>query len=361
MAEERREFQRVGIESPLPVLLDGAADGVVLDLCQGGFGVSEFTARASSEVIPFAFNLPEGTGRIRGTAQMVWKSDSGNRAGLHFVELSEPSREQLLRWLSARAWTMKLDGQETNYPEPADASSVANQVSQTPADSAPVNSPAGKGDGWALPPMSPTLGAQFESNEPDLVAGASTPSAGSTRTVGIAVAVVLLASGIGFFVFSSRGMHAKVQAKDSMSASAPAPAQPTTTNPASPALPTIASSAVSTQPAIPAGPAAPTAPAAHVSASATRTTTLPTAAAHAGHSGFVLQVGAMTHEAYADSLVKDLQQKNLPAFVFRREGDNFYRVAVGPFNDTESSTKFKDALEKQGLKPFQRPWSPEQH
>ena len=74
----------------------------------------------------------------------------------------------------------------------------------------------------------------------------------------------------------------------------------------------------------------------------------------------IVQVGAMTHEAYADALVKDLKQKNLPAFVFRREGDNFYRVAVGPFTDSGSPTQVKGELEKQGFKPFLRTWSPNQ-
>ena len=68
----------------------------------------------------------------------------------------------------------------------------------------------------------------------------------------------------------------------------------------------------------------------------------------------------MTHEAYADALAKNLKQKNLPAFVFRREGDSFYRVAVGPFTDGKSPAKMKGELEKQGYKPFLRPWAPNQ-
>jgi SPOR domain/PilZ domain len=327
MAEERRQFQRVAVELPLPVLLDGAADGVVVDLCEGGFGVSELTARTAGDVIPFAFNLPEGPGRIRGKAQIAWKSEPGNRTGLQFVELSDPSREQLLRWLSTRAWTMRLDGMERECPEPpvAVGDATAPQLPIHAADAAPKREPRETNDAWALPPIPSALGAKFDPHEPELVAGASTPSAGSTRIVGIALGIVLLASGLGFLVSSSRGMRAKVQAKDS------APAQSAATNFAEPAPPAIAAPAIA-----------------------------PPATARPADSGFVLQVGAMTHEAYADELVKGLQQKKLPAFVFRREGDDFYRVAVGPYRQGESSEKVKADLEKQGLKPFLRAWAPEQ-
>jgi len=78
-----------------------------------------------------------------------------------------------------------------------------------------------------------------------------------------------------------------------------------------------------------------------------------------GDPGMVLQVGAMKLEDNADSLARELQKKNLPAFVFRHGSDRLYRVAVGPFSDQQATEKAKSSLEKQGLKPILRRWLPE--
>ena len=78
-----------------------------------------------------------------------------------------------------------------------------------------------------------------------------------------------------------------------------------------------------------------------------------------GDPGIVLQVGAMKLEDNADSLARELQKKNLPAFVFRHGSDRLYRVAVGPFSDQQATEKAKGSLEKQGLKPILRRWLPE--
>ena len=67
----------------------------------------------------------------------------------------------------------------------------------------------------------------------------------------------------------------------------------------------------------------------------------------------------MTHEDNADALAVDLQQRNFPAFVYRRGTDRFYRVAVGPYSDEDSPVRVKGELEKQGLKAFLRRWVPE--
>jgi SPOR domain/Methyltransferase domain/PilZ domain len=75
--------------------------------------------------------------------------------------------------------------------------------------------------------------------------------------------------------------------------------------------------------------------------------------------GFVLQVGAMAHEESADELVAALQQRNFPAFVFKRGADRFYRVAVGPYSDADSTVAVKNRLEKQGFETLLRHWAPE--
>jgi cell division septation protein DedD len=78
-----------------------------------------------------------------------------------------------------------------------------------------------------------------------------------------------------------------------------------------------------------------------------------------GNSAMVLQVGAMRLEDNANTLARDLQKKNMPAFVFRHDSDRLYRVAVGPYSDEQATVKAKSSLEKQGLKPILRRWLPE--
>jgi hypothetical protein len=75
--------------------------------------------------------------------------------------------------------------------------------------------------------------------------------------------------------------------------------------------------------------------------------------------GFVLQVGAMGEEANADALSNELRKKNFSAFVYHRDGDRFYRVAVGPYTDQGAAARIKADLEQEGYKPILRPWTPQ--
>jgi cell division septation protein DedD len=67
----------------------------------------------------------------------------------------------------------------------------------------------------------------------------------------------------------------------------------------------------------------------------------------------------LTHEANADGLSETLQDNNFPAFVFKRNTDRFYKVAVGSFADAESAAEVKRKLEERGFKAILLRWSPE--
>ena len=75
-------------------------------------------------------------------------------------------------------------------------------------------------------------------------------------------------------------------------------------------------------------------------------------------SGFVLQVGAMTHEENAMALMESLKQNSFPAFVSQHGKDHFYRVVVGPYSDVDSVLKAKEQLKKAGIDAFLVPWNP---
>ena len=169
---------------------------------------------------------------------------------------------------------------------------------------------------------------EFEPQNPELIsAGELHHDRKSRPTIAIAVASVLLSSIFGYLVYHWRGTRMNVQVQES-AALAKAPELP----------PKDATDPVKPSPA--ATPISPPTP----------RLDLP---------GFVLQVGAMTHEDNADALAQDLQQRNFPAFVFRRGTDRFYRVAVGPYTNKESSVRIGKELEQRGTKTLLRRWAPE--
>jgi septal ring-binding cell division protein DamX len=70
--------------------------------------------------------------------------------------------------------------------------------------------------------------------------------------------------------------------------------------------------------------------------------------------GFVLQAGAMRHAENADALLRSLQQKEFPAFIFKGEG--FYEVLVGPYHDSKLAANTRKELQDQGFDAVVRHW-----
>jgi len=68
--------------------------------------------------------------------------------------------------------------------------------------------------------------------------------------------------------------------------------------------------------------------------------------------GYTLQVAAMSKEADALELVRQLQKKKFPAFVVSPRGDKYYRVQVGPYADQKAADAARKGLEGAGFKAF---------
>ena len=65
---------------------------------------------------------------------------------------------------------------------------------------------------------------------------------------------------------------------------------------------------------------------------------------------YTLQVAAMSIEADAFDLAKQLQKRSFPAFVLSPHGDKFYRVQVGPYADQKAAEAARKGLEGAGFK-----------
>jgi cell division septation protein DedD len=98
------------------------------------------------------------------------------------------------------------------------------------------------------------------------------------------------------------------------------------------------------QPTAPKNAAAPTKPAPPPKNSA------PVGAPLIAKGSIMLQVAALLREGDALALAQALQQKKFPAFVITPSTDEYYRVQVGPYADTESATIARHGLEANGFK-----------
>ena len=81
---------------------------------------------------------------------------------------------------------------------------------------------------------------------------------------------------------------------------------------------------------------------------------LPKTEAAGNPGGFILQVGAMRREENARALAASLAQKDLPAFVIKPDTDEFYRVAVGPYDSADAAQKVRSQLTGQGIEVIVR-------
>jgi septal ring-binding cell division protein DamX len=68
--------------------------------------------------------------------------------------------------------------------------------------------------------------------------------------------------------------------------------------------------------------------------------------------GSTLQVAAMSKEADALELARQLQKKKFPAFVASPHGDKYFRVEVGPYADAKAADAARKGLEGAGFKAF---------
>ena len=316
MIQERRQHQRLVPDSPAPIFLSDFGSVQLVDISEGGVGVGCPVALTDTPAISLAFDLPGGGAPIRATAEPAWSDTSRRRAGFRFLELSGASRLQLRDWISARAY----DAMQTPLAFPA-----LQPAAPAATDSEPiVADPAPSSSGWH--------GQELASLRAALAASSQARVGRLRRAITIGAAVVVFAPACVFLGHLLGNMGRNIGAPEITpiaKADSPAPK----------------SIAASAQPSIAQPSAAPE-------------QVLP-ARLSLDRPGFVLQVAAMTHEAFANDMRDSLDRKDFPAFVFRHSTGRFYFVAVGPFGNAAAAAKTQDKLRALGFRPILRPWSPE--
>jgi hypothetical protein len=324
MVQDRRQFQRLIPDSPLPVCWGDEWSGRLCDLSEAGLAVDGLPLASSNQVVSLAFDLPGENQQIQARAEIAWTSESAHRNGLRFLDLAEASRQQLKEWISARVRTTALTPAGAGDVPPVRVTAMIDALPSLPDD---------WGDGElarlrnSLVPIDQTTG--FNLQKLQLMADEALSRLSKLRRpIGLVLLVVVLVP-IPVFLghlladWGNKPLAMEISATSTAAASSSDVNRTTVLPP-----PVIAST--------------PT-------LAAARPFDLP---------GFVLQVGAMSHEDNADLLRESLEQKNFPAFVFKRETGRFYRVAVGPYNDADAAVRVKDQLKQEGFDAIIKLWSP---
>jgi PilZ domain/SPOR domain len=310
MIQERRQYQRLVPDIPAPIYLSQSGIVLLFDLSEGGVGVRYAAPAAEKQIFSLAFDLPGMGEPIRATAETAWTSDSGGRAGFRFVDLTDTSRQQLKNWISSKAFDsaqtpLAFPGNETKTP-----ATVCEQGGTRDSSVSP---------GWQEEELAGLRAA--------LVSGSRPRPGRLGRTVGVSLAIVVFVPTCLYLGHLLGDMGHNVPSTGITTiAQADAPAREgsdSTVKLRAAAHPDFPDALSLDQP------------------------------------GFVLQAGAMRHEIYADELRTSLEQKNFPAFVYRRSARRFYRVAVGPYRDAGTAERIKDKLEGLGFPTIVKRWSPE--
>jgi sporulation related protein/PilZ domain-containing protein len=297
LLQDLRQYPRLVPGSLLLVHVDEYT-GRVSNLCEGGFAVDGIFPKIQGEVFCLALDLPDSSSPMRATAQTAWTSDSENRTGVHFVHLPASSRQQLSEWISAQVAATVMER--------------SPQAFRAPARDAQFN--------FAAIRRELTSGVNPTELEAERRHGRS------RRLTGLCLTTMTFCSAL-FFLGYYLGSRSDFRGTRMLAPAATTPDLP------------AAAQVESAEP------------------SPAKNPLLSTVSLDAP--GFVLQVGAMTHEANAEGLSETLQENDFPAFVFKRENNRFYKVAVGSFADAESAAEVKRKLEKQGFKAILLRWSPE--
>lgn len=299
---ERRQSPRLMVNSPVLVSLGDSEAGLLFDVGEGGLSVHGLAPKWRHDLIPIAFHLPEGNDSVYAHVGIAWTSDSQNRTGLRFVNVAERTRQRLKAWVSSKIYAPTLDA--------SDGASLA-------ADFSAVSS--------AAIPFQPL--AISKSEVPDVTLERPSRTNKLRPELILLLAVAILCP--GFFLLG----HYLPRIMESQRSQDVMVAPKAHGTPSPDEISVVNSSAVEPQvfpPRI--------------------DVTMP---------GFVLQVAAMSQEDNADALAVALNRKKFPAFVYRRENDRFYKVAVGPYPDLPSSNQVKDELQRESYEALLRRWTPE--
>ena len=294
--------------------------GIVVNVSERGLALRAARTLVDDQFAHVRFQLSQSDDWVETTGRIAWMNAAGTTAGIEFSDLSEEARTLLAQWISSIAEASVAARREPLSVNITTAQASASSLEATPTVKPSIDSQESKEAG--LLTNLPRL--------PGFRQEKTTPTAVTYRRnriyqpviLPIIVLVTLAILAGGFFGLARylRSDGAKTQQIDNgVMTSRLAPPLSASSSP----LKSTAQQRLSS-----------------VSSDSAR--------------GFVLQAGAMKHAENADALVRSLQEKKFPTFVFKAEG--FYEVLVGPYSDSQLAANMRKELQDQGFEAVVRRW-----
>jgi septal ring-binding cell division protein DamX len=378
--------------------------GVISNLSEGGLCAQTTQPVAVPAVgdapVRLRFQSLNSQGWVELEGKLIWRDEAGTQAGIEFIDVSPAAREEVQAWLSFGGSLKELRGTwATNQPvleaQPADEAPPA-EVAIEEEGTPPTPHDANPSQPHELPAIA-TPPLQFPKQLRDQQFVDHRRNSDQLLPIyraaafAAALCLIFLSAWAGMHAYAIRNVLGKAEslvsskpstqppapnvnpprapsspaagparADSAPQSTAPQPAQqpkpqsappPPNAQPKTQSKAQLAASVPKPQPPAPASQAIKSSPAPN--------TTDPAPAKPAPATAkFALQLAAMKQEENANQLAQSLRSLKYPALVFKRPGDPFYRVIVGPYPNPQSAHSAKATLEKQSYPSILQPWKP---
>lgn len=327
MISDRRCHPRQVVYSAVYVHLSPNSGGFLADLSEGGLGLGLFFPAVSGQVVRLGFDLPETSAHIEANCRIAWTDESGQKAGVQFLDLPETVRHHIREWLLVRALSGNSDEAITTQSE------VEIQVEIDELELCSSSSEATQGresDDGLVSDSGPALSQPQRISEPkqgeqDALEhevrnkGNGEVVLGTPRRAGLLTGLVALSALILVLIYVSGRRESSSEPSTAPKADQEMVRPSDALSPSVKPLGRSASDSTLSVPLIPRG-------------------------------AVVLQVAALPRESDALGMAEALQKKKFPAFVLKLSADQYYRVQVGPYADAESVAIARGGLEHEGFK-----------
>jgi type II secretory pathway predicted ATPase ExeA len=110
------------------VKLEGGNGGIVLNISEGGLALQAAVPLTDEQLTGLSFRFSPSDNWIKENGVIAWKDKSKKMAGVQFVDLSEESRAQIVRWISSEPSQNKIE--HTSKP-PLSLESLPGDHSET--------------------------------------------------------------------------------------------------------------------------------------------------------------------------------------------------------------------------------------
>ena len=366
LAPKARQFTRKPVLFA-SIQVGGDAAGFILNISEGGLCVQTAQEIPADQPVRLRFQSLRSRDWVEAQGRIVWKNEEKNITGIEFVNLPADARREVRIWLSFGDSLQELRG---NWPndgveeEVVSGSDIEGDVeSGIESDINPLNVAGRQQEDtktatlsdWALPAddpdSAPDNATPFGEEKPARLA-AMRPRPGMAA-VALALGLVFFSIWLAIWAGQHVGIVQRVEGFFSKKTAAPVQTGPSNTPaPAAELAPPAVAPPSQALPAEALKGNLASAPSAHAVGAATSS---PKAE---GNSRFALQVAAMREEENAKHLAEALRSKNFPVSVSKRNNEHLYKVIVGPYPDIPSVRSAEDALEKEGITPITKRWTP---